>query len=49
MSRISNFLIDYWYMMRSRNRVATGIIAIFFFLAGITYMRAFDWTMEVTS
>jgi cytochrome c-type protein NapC len=49
MSRIPKFLIDYWQMMRSRSQVATGIIAIFFFLAGIGYMRAFDWTMDVTN
>ena len=49
MIKVPNFLIQYWQMMRSRSRVATGIIAIFFFLAGIGYMRAFDWSMAVTN
>ena len=36
-------------MMRGHSKVATGIVAVFFFLAGIAYMRAFDWTMAVTN
>jgi len=35
-------------MMRNRSTVATGVIAIFFFVAGIAYMRAFDWSVAVT-
>jgi cytochrome c-type protein NapC len=35
--------------MRGRNKVATGVIAVFFFMAGIGYMRTFDWTMAVTN
>jgi len=49
MRKASGFLIRYWQMMRGPSRVATGIVAAFFFLAGIAYMRAFDWTMAVTN
>jgi cytochrome c-type protein NapC len=49
MSKVSGFLIRYWQMMRGPSRVATGIVATFFFLAGIAYMRAVDWTMAVTN
>jgi cytochrome c-type protein NapC len=36
-------------MIRNRSAIATGIIAVFFFVAGIAYMRAFDWSMAITS
>ena len=49
MVRVPNFLIQYWQMMRSRSRVATGIVATFFFLAGIAYMVAFEWTLGATN
>jgi cytochrome c-type protein NapC len=39
----------YWHVMRSPSTVATGVVATFFFIAGIMYMRAFDWTMDVTN
>jgi cytochrome c-type protein NapC len=42
-----SFFSSFWQMMRGRSRVAFGIVAFFFFIAGIGYMRAFDWTMEV--
>ena len=29
--------------------MSLGFVAIFFFLAGISYMRLFDWTMAVTN
>jgi nitrate/TMAO reductase-like tetraheme cytochrome c subunit len=40
---------QYWNVIRSRSTVSVGVVAIFFFLAGIAYMRAFDWTMAVTN
>jgi cytochrome c-type protein NapC len=49
MVRISNFFIGIWQMMRSRSRVATWIVAVFFFLAGMTYMITFNWTMKITN
>ena len=36
-------------MMRSRSRVATWIVAVFFFLAGMSYMITFNWTMKITN
>lgn len=39
----------YWHKMCSRSTVAVGVVATFFFLAGIAYMRLFDWTMAVTN
>ena len=49
MSHISSFFARYWRMIRNRSAIATGIIAVFFFVAGIAYMRAFDWSMAITS
>jgi cytochrome c-type protein NapC len=49
MKKILRFLSSYWRAMRSPSKMATGVVAIFFFLAGIGYMRAFDWTMAVTN
>ncbi len=49
MTRSKGFFSRYWQMMRSPSTVATGVIAIFFFVAGIAYMRAFDWSMAVTN
>jgi cytochrome c-type protein NapC len=49
MPRSKRFFSRYWHMMRSPSTVATGVIAIFFFVAGIAYMRAFDWSMAVTN
>jgi len=49
MRRVRQFISRYWLVIRSRSMVPTGIVAIFFFLAGIAYMRTFDHTMKVTS
>ena len=49
MSNMSSFFTQYWRMIRNRSAIATGIVAVFFFVAGIVYMRAFDWSMAVTS
>ena len=42
-------MIRFWQMMRSRSRVATWIVAVFFFLAGMSYMITFNWTMKITN
>jgi cytochrome c-type protein NapC len=42
-------LSRYWLMMKRPSPVALGIVATFFFVSGILYMRAFDWTMAVTN
>ena len=39
----------YWRMLCSPSPAALGVIAVFFFLSGILYMRAFDWAMAVTN
>jgi cytochrome c-type protein NapC len=44
-----NIILRYWQRLRSPSKVSFGLIALFFFLAGIAYMRAFDWTMAVTN
>jgi cytochrome c-type protein NapC len=49
MGRVRPFFARYWQMLRNRSTIATGVIAIFFFVAGIVYMRAFDWSIAVTS
>jgi cytochrome c-type protein NapC len=49
MSEDSNLLRRYWRMMCGRSPVAMGVVAVFFFLAGIAYMRVFDWSMTVTN
>ena len=49
MQSIRLFFSGYWHMLRNRSTVATGIVAVFFFVAGIAYMRAFDWSMAVTN
>ena len=36
-------------MIRSRSTLSLGVVAIFFFMSGIAYMRLFDWTMAVTN
>jgi cytochrome c-type protein NapC len=45
----ANFLNRFWQMMRNRSRVATWVVAVFFFLAGMLYMITFNWTMKVTN
>jgi cytochrome c-type protein NapC len=49
MDRNKSFFSQYWRMMRTRSLLPTGIIAIFFFIAGIAFMRTFDWSMAVTN
>ena len=49
MRHIKIFFAQYWRAMRKPSQLATGIVAVFFFVAGIAYMRAFDWTMDVTN
>jgi cytochrome c-type protein NapC len=49
MAKKQSFFSSFWQMMRGRSHVAFGIVAFFFFIAGIGYMRAFEWTMAVTN
>ena len=49
MSDKPNILRRYWMTLRRPSRVAAGTVAVFFFLAGMAYMRAFDWTMAATN
>ncbi len=49
MRHIRSFFARYWGKIRSRSPVATGVVAVFFFVAGIAYMRTFDWAIAVTS
>ena len=49
MNKIPSFLTQYWILLRGRSRVPTGIIAAFFFFAGMAYMITFNWTMKVTN
>ncbi len=42
-------LARFWKFLRSRSSVPLGIVAAFFFLSGIAYMRAFDYSMEAGS
>jgi cytochrome c-type protein NapC len=49
MAEHPNFLTRYWRVMARPAPVALWIVATFFFIAGIAYMRTFDWTMEVTN
>jgi cytochrome c-type protein NapC len=46
---MSDFLVRYWRAMRRPAPAALGVVAIFFFMSGILYMRTFDWTMAVTN
>ena len=49
MSQLKSFFSRYWSVMRNRSTVATSVVAVFFFVAGIAYMRAFDWSMAVAN
>jgi cytochrome c-type protein NapC len=42
-------LKEFWKSLKRPTPVALGLVATFFFLAGIGYMRAFDWTMAATN
>ena len=46
---IRDFFGRYWRVIRHRSAVPAGIVAVFFFLAGIAYMRGFDHSMKVSS
>ena len=49
MSKTPNVLIRFWRLFANPGAVPLGIVIVFFFLSGIAYMRAFDWTMAVTN
>jgi cytochrome c-type protein NapC len=49
MGNNKSILSRYWQVIRNRSTVSLGVVAVFFFLAGIAYMRLFDWTMAVTN
>lgn len=49
MKKIISLLSSYWNLLRTGSRVPTGIIAAFFFFAGMAYMITFNWTMKVTN
>lgn len=49
MSQKVNFIVRFWRNLKKPSPVPLGIVIVFFFLAGIAYMRAFDWTMAVTN
>jgi cytochrome c-type protein NapC len=49
MGKQKSLLARYWQVIRNRSTVSLGIVAVFFFLSGIAYMRLFDYTMAVTN
>jgi cytochrome c-type protein NapC len=49
MRTIKTIMTRYWSIIRSRPTVSLGVVAVFFFLSGIAYMRLFDYTMAVTN
>jgi cytochrome c-type protein NapC len=49
MTEQQNIFLRYWRAMARPSPVALGVIAVFFFVSGILYMRAFDWSMAVTN
>lgn len=49
MSDKTSYLKRYWSALRSPSKVAVGVVATFFFMAGIAYMRSFDYAMAVTN
>ena len=49
MSLTRQFFARYWRVIRSRSTIPVGIVAVFFFLAGIAYMRTFDYSMKIAS
>jgi cytochrome c-type protein NapC len=44
-----NVIARFWRKLKSPSPVPLGIVIVFFFIAGIAYMRAFDWSMAVTN
>ena len=49
MGRLLELCKQYWRMVSRPSPIALGLVATFFFLAGIAYMRGFDWAMTVTN
>jgi len=49
MTKKDSMISRYWSAMRAPSTISVGIVAVFFFLAGIGYMRLFDWTMAATN
>jgi cytochrome c-type protein NapC len=49
MTEQPNIFVRYWRAMARPSPVALGVVAVFFFVSGIVYMRAFDWSMAVTN
>lgn len=49
MRTIKKIMTQYWSVIRSKPTVSLGVVAVFFFLSGIAYMRLFDYTMAVTN
>jgi cytochrome c-type protein NapC len=46
-SRIRNLIGRLWRPFTKPSPLPVGIVILFFFVAGIAYMRAFDWSMDV--
>jgi cytochrome c-type protein NapC len=49
MNKKKSIMGRYWSVLRGRSTLSLGVVAVFFFMAGIAYMRLFDWTMAVTN
>jgi cytochrome c-type protein NapC len=49
MNALKRFVRRYWRFLWLGSSVPTAIVATFFFLSGIGYMRAFDYSMEAGS
>ena len=49
MAGIKSSLARYWHAIRSRPTLSLGVVAVFFFMSGIGFMRLFDYTMAVTN
>jgi cytochrome c-type protein NapC len=49
MGKRQNIARRYWGLLKGRSTVATGIVAGFFFLAGIIFWFGFNWAMAITN
>jgi cytochrome c-type protein NapC len=49
MKPIPQFVARYWRVIISGSTIPMGLVAAFFFLAGIGYMRGFDYSMALGS
>jgi len=49
MRTIKTIVAQYWSVISRKPTVSLGVVAVFFFLSGIAYMRLFDYTMAVTN